>query len=230
MTQLKSLPEYIEKFPENLTISEDKLIITETLNTANIHLTNGAKATIVALLTTGWTDEQFLKFHLQGNDCELNFIGLIIGKDKNTFPFQTESIHEVPNTRAYYYIRGVQFDQAFVKYRGCLIIKPGAQITDAYLGHHTLMLSKNAKVETIPSLEIEADDVKAGHAATLGRVDEETLHYMQSRGLDRRTAQDMLIKGFIEADLHRIPSESARIALMTAIEETLTGLISQKSF
>ncbi len=139
--------------------------------------------------------------------------------NKENFNFETLSNHYSPETNAYYYTRATQLDKSKVRYRGSLNIKPKAQLTDSYLAHHTLMLSDKARTETIPSLEIEADDVKAGHAATIGQVDEEILHYMTSRGIDDKSAKDLMIKGFMEAELHMIPSEAVRMSLIKETEK-----------
>ena len=114
------------------------------------------------------------------------------------------------------------FDQSEVDYKGNITIKPKANLTNAYLAHHTLMLSKNAKTHTIPSLEIQADDVKAGHAATIGNVDEDLIFYLESRGLDKKSAQNLLIKSFMENDIKKIPDKKIQTILKKEIKKLLT--------
>jgi hypothetical protein len=120
---------------------------------------------------------------------------------------------------SYYYLRTALFDQSKVDYRGTLVIKPHAQQTDSYLAHHTLMLSPKARTETEPCLEIEADNVAAGHAATIGRVDEDMLFYLRSRGISTPEAHQMLIQGFMQADLQKIPNTELRKALAEEIQK-----------
>lgn len=221
---LAQTSQFIETIPDSLEISanQQKIIITDKITTSNIHIQEGTKLTFITLLKKGWQETQKLNFHLEGKGAEVTFLSFILGKQEEEFPFETISNHKVPETNAYYYIRSALFDNSQVRYRGSLNIKPKAQITDAYLGHHTLMLSKDAHTETIPSLEIEADDVKAGHAATIGQVDDDMLYYLGTRGINKQQGKDMLIKGFMEADLKKIPNEEVQKILIEEIESELT--------
>lgn len=196
-------------------------ILTYSLKTATIPVPANTDLTYVAFLKTGWQTPQKLQFDFEGENSTLNFIALILGLNRETFPFETISNHTVPHTKAYYNIRAAMFDRSEIDYRGSLNIKKPAQITDCYLAHHTLMLSPNAKTRTIPSLEIEADDVKAGHAATIGKVDDELLFYLAARGIDKKQAQSLLIKSFLETDLKKIPDPNLQILLTKNIEESL---------
>ncbi|MBI2634480.1 SufD family Fe-S cluster assembly protein [Candidatus Peregrinibacteria bacterium] len=195
--------------------------LTYSLTTSTINIPADTNLTYVAFLKKGWRETQKLQFNFTGENSTLNFIALILGLGEETFPFETISNHEIPHTNAYYNIRGVMFDKSQVYYRGSLNIKKSAQLTDCYLAHHTLMLSKNAKTHTIPSLEIEADDVKAGHAATIGKVDEDILFYLASRGINKKQGQSMLIKGFLETDLKKISDPNIQLILAKNIEEAL---------
>ncbi len=220
---LTTRPEFIGELPKSLTIKADSqnLIITNGLSTSEITVEENSETTLVALLDKGWEAKKYLNFNFKGQNSTLTFLAFIIAKNQDNFPFETISNHTVKNTNAYYYVRSAQFDKSVVDYRGVLVIKPGAQITDSYLAHHTLLLSKDAKTYTTPSLEIEADDVAAGHAATLGKVDEELLFYLASRGIDKKAAQDILIKGFMQADLEKIPNEEIRDMLAAEIEKNV---------
>lgn len=214
VTNLKTLP-------KELTINKTQIIIASSLQTSDIIVNENANLTFVALLTQGFDELQKINFHLKGENSQVTFLGLIIGRNDEKFTFETISNHTVPNTNAYYYIRAAMFDHSEIDYKGNLIIKPKAQITDCYLAHHTLMLSRDAKTNSVPSLEIEADDVKAGHAATIGKVDDDMIFYFQSRGIDKKQAQEMLIQGFLENDLKKIPNEEAQKNLTKAIANLL---------
>lgn len=220
--QIQDLPQYIE-LPKNLTLDENSgnLLITDRLSSTNIHIKENTEITLVAFLEKGHEENKILNFHLEGKNSTLNFLTFIIAKNQDHFPFETISHHTTTNTNAYYYIRAAQFDKSEVNYTGMLKIHPGAQETDSYLAHNTLMLSKQAKTNTTPSLEIEADDVAAGHAATMGRVDEELLFYLQSRGISKQEAKHMLIKGFMQAELSKIPNEEVKALLSEKIEEAV---------
>ncbi|HLG25357.1 MAG TPA: SufD family Fe-S cluster assembly protein, partial [Candidatus Gracilibacteria bacterium] len=129
---------------------------------------------------------------------------------EKTFNFETVSNHLKPRTKAHYYLRSAMFGVSSVDYKGTLIIEKPAQLADTYLAHHTLLLSENSRARSVPALEIEADDVKAGHAATIGKVDRELLFYLKSRGIPEDMATEMLIQGFFEGQLAMIPDEKTQ--------------------
>ena len=215
MQTLKDRPEYIGTLPTEL--SGQKVVIIDELHSGTVKIKGHADIIIVALLNKGWEELKKIKFDFEDQDAKLQFIALIIGSNSDSFELETISNHHVPHTNATYYIRSAMFDRSRIDFRGNIIIEKGAHQTDSYLAHHSLMLSPNAKTDTEPCLEIEADDVAAGHAATVGRVDEHLLFYLQSRGLDRHQAQDVLIKGFLESDLDRIPNHQLQEILAESI-------------
>ena len=198
-----------QKVEKNLIIprSSEKIILVDTLEDATITLEEGAKLTFIYCGFEGLQLTKKVTFELAGREAELKFLGLIVGTGKNEFPFETISHHKVPQTKAHYYVRAAMFDHSKVDYKGNIIIEKPAQITDSYLAHHTLLLSDFARARTIPALEIEADDVKAGHAATIGKVDEEVMFYLQSRGIDKKQAEILQISGFFEQELSMISDQ-----------------------
>lgn len=209
--------------PEKLTIpeGEERIILTQNLNSCDIYLKESAKLALIGLITNGWEDRRTLNFHFEGSKSEATCLFLIIGRENKKFTFETISRHKVSQTRGYYYVRNVLFDAAMVDYKGDLVIEKPAKMTDCYLAHHSLMLSKDAKAYSIPSLEIEADDVKAGHSASMGNVDEELLFYLQSRGLSKNDAEKLLVAGFMQADFDKIPNEDVRRKVEQEIKKLL---------
>lgn len=195
-----------KKFTSEIIIPEnqEKIILAETIPESNIILQKNAKLTFCSVLQKGWKKKKTLNFEFKGKNAELKFITIILGQAQNSFDFETNAIHHLPQTKSDFRIRSVLNDQSQVNYRGCLIIKPKAQETDAKLAHHTLTLSDQAKTETTPCLEIEADNVKASHSATMGKIDEEILFYLQSRGLETNYAKTLLTEGFLKTDLRLI--------------------------
>lgn len=219
--------EKLATLPKQLRINagEQKTLIVSSLETCTISLEADASLTLIAILSQGWEEKQVITFNLDGQQSSLNFIALILAKDENNFPFETISNHNNVSTHAACYVRSAMFDKSSINYKGMLIIPKKSQITDSYLAHHSLMLSEKAKVVTVPCLEIEADDVSAGHAATIGRVDEDLLFYLSSRGISKEQARDMLIRGFIEADIDKIDSEEARQIVLKEVQDKLECLI-----
>ncbi|MBT4916883.1 hypothetical protein HN709_02960 [Candidatus Peregrinibacteria bacterium] len=198
-----------------------KLIITDKIPDKTIRVKKGETLGYVAIINKGWEEKKTLTFHFEEKNATVHFLAIIIGKKEEKFPFETVSLHETPNTNAYYTIRSALFDKSEIDYKGSLNIRKEAQLTNSYLAHHTLMLSDKAKTHTVPCLEIEADDVKAGHAATIGQVDEDLVFYLKSRGIDKKEGQAMLIKGFLEAEIDKIPDKKAQNYIMNKIEEYL---------
>jgi Fe-S cluster assembly protein SufD len=106
-------------------------------------------------------------------------------------------IHAVPNTSARTSIKAVVDGRGRVNLKGTIIVRPGAQNTNSFLEERVLLLSQNATAEAVPNLEIEANDVKCSHAATIGQIDQEQLFYLQSRGLTTAQAKSLIAQGFL---------------------------------
>lgn len=201
-----------------------KLTITDKFPAKPILVKRDQTLGYVLFLDKGWHEKRTLNFEFKEENATLHFLAIMIGKKQEKFPFETISTHKNRNTRAYYTVKSALFDESEVDYLGNLKIEKTAHSTDCYLAHHTLMLSKNAKTNTIPCLEIETDDVKAGHAATIGNIDEELAFYLESRGLDKKSAKILLIKNFLESELKHIPDEKAQKSLVEKIEKALKGV------
>lgn len=198
-----------------------KLIITDKVSPKTIQVKRDQTLGYVLFLDKGWNEKRNLTFEFKEENATLHFLAIMIGKNKEKFPLETISVHKNRNTRAYYTIKSALFDESEVDYVGNLKIEKNSHSTDCYLAHHTLMLSKNAKTNSIPCLEIETDDVKAGHAATIGNIDEELTFYLESRGLDKKSAKILLIKNFLESELKHIPDEKSQKSLIEKIEKSL---------
>src|SRR5579863_197027 len=102
-------------------------------------------------------------------------------------------------------------------------VRPGAQQTASFLSDHNLLLSKKARAEAIPGLEIGANEVSASHGATSGQIDEEQLFYLMVRGIHREEAERIIVQGFFEPVLQRIPLENLRNRLRRSIVRRMRG-------
>src|SRR5947209_5894024 len=102
-------------------------------------------------------------------------------------------------------------------------VRPKAQQTASFLSDHTLLLSKTCRAESIPSLEIGANQVSASHGATSGQIDEEQLFYLMVRGIPREEAERIIVQGFFEPVLQRIPIEALRTRLRRSIVRRMSG-------
>lgn len=105
--------------------------------------------------------------------------------------------HQAPHTRAETKLHGVARDKAQIKLTGRILIDKNCGDTNSFLTERVLLLSDQAKAECIPDLEIESDDVKCSHAASISRIPEEQLFYLMSRGISRQKAENLIVEGFL---------------------------------
>ena len=159
-----------------------------------------------------------LEMHLDGEGSEAKFSGCYFGNGTQHFDFHTFQNHNVGHTVSDLLFKGALRDRARMVYQGLIKVHKDAQRSDAYQANRNLLLSEKARADSIPSLEIEANDVRCTHGATVGQVDEEQLFYLRTRGLPLPTAERMIIQGFFEPVLERIPAESLRAAVTAAVE------------
>lgn len=130
--------------------------------------------------------------------------GVFVGRNSQKLKTELRVIHNKPNLRSLTIVKAVVYDESEFDMLGNLIIQTGAKFTDAYLRLDALIMSETAKARVVPSLEITENDVKGGHGATVGQVDSEQLFYLQSRGLSRKKAEDLLVEGFLGDIIVRI--------------------------
>jgi len=132
--------------------------------------------------------------------------------------YDTFQEHIAPNTTSDFAFKGALNDTASSVWRGMIRVEKDAQKTNAYQENRNLMLSKTAHADSIPGLEILANDVRCTHGATLGQVDREQLFYAMARGLTRADAERLIVRGFFQDVLDRIELEPVREALAAALE------------
>jgi Fe-S cluster assembly protein SufD len=109
----------------------------------------------------------------------------------------TISVYDKPHQIGEVVIKAVVMDDAILKLRGMIRIEKGAEMCEGFLRQSVLLVGKNSRAEAIPELEIECNEVKASHAASIGRIDEEQLLYLMSRGLTKKESEKLIIKAFL---------------------------------
>jgi Fe-S cluster assembly protein SufD len=132
--------------------------------------------------------------------------------------YDTFQEHMAPSTTSDFAFKGALRDTARAVWRGMIRVEEGAQKTNAYQENRNLLLSKTAHADSIPGLEILANDVRCTHGATLGQVDREQLFYLMTRGLSRAEAERLIVRGFFQDVLDRVELEPVRDALAEALE------------
>ncbi len=167
-------------------------------------------------LTKAWLNMEMIG---EGGHGEL--LGLYFPGGRQHLDHHTNQLHKSAQATSDLLIKGALKDRARSVYQGYIKVYPGAQKTNAYQANRNLMLSHNARADSIPGLEIEADDVRCTHGATAGQVPEEYIFYLMARGLNRSNAERMVVQGFFEEVLNRIPVEGVRNKLETEIARKL---------
>jgi Fe-S cluster assembly protein SufD len=154
-----------------------------------------------------------------GADAQVN--GVMFSEGRQHLCYHTLQHHEAPHCTSDLLYKGALQDRSRIVWRGMIKVDPGAQQTDGYQRNDNLMLNADARADSIPGLEIEADDVRCTHGATSGRVDDEQLFYCGTRGLTRQEAIRMIVSGFFQQVSDRIPIQSVRDALGDAISRRI---------
>lgn len=144
----------------------------------------------------------------EGGEGLLN--GLYVIHDSQHVDHQTVIEHVQPHCTSHEYFNGILDDKAHAVFNGRIIVQPGAQKTDSKQTNNNLLLTETARADSQPQLEIYADDVRCTHGATLGPLDDNSLFYVESRGLDAAAARRMLTYGFSLEILDSVRSEPLR--------------------
>jgi Fe-S cluster assembly protein SufD len=155
----------------------------------------------------------------QGADAEVN--GVLFTDGAQHLSYHTRQHHQAPHTHSDLLYKGVLEDRSRIVWRGMIRVDPDAQKTDAYQRNDNLVLSRNARADSIPGLEIEADDVRCTHGATAGRVDDDQVFYSMCRGLSRDEAVHMIVEGFFRGVYDRIGIESVGEGLDRAVADKI---------
>jgi len=154
---------------------------------------------------------------LVGRGAESQVNGVLFTEGKQHISYHTLQHHAAPECRSDFLYKAALQDQSRTVWRGMIKVDPLAVKTDGYQRNDNLLLSANARADSIPGLEIQCDDVRCTHGSTSGKVDEELIFYAQSRGLTRKEATRLIVSGFFQQIFDRITIESVREALGQAI-------------
>jgi Fe-S cluster assembly protein SufD len=179
-----------------------------TLDTLNVNL--GATTTRVDL-----------NAKLIGPGANSDMLGLYFGDEDQHFDHNTSQDHVAPHASSDLLYKGALDGGSRAAFRGIIRVGKGAQRTDAYQTNRNLLLSDRARADSLPNLEIEADDVKCSHGATVGQLDQESLFYLMSRGLKREKAERLVVMGFLGEVLGRLPLGGVAEKVTSVIEKKL---------
>jgi Fe-S cluster assembly protein SufD len=158
---------------------------------------------------------------MNGPGARSEMLGLYFADGDQHFDHNTRQNHKVPHATSDLLYKGALDGRGRAVFRGIIKVFPGAQRTDAYQTNRNLILSRQAEATALPNLEIEADDVRCSHAATVGHLDKEELFYIMSRGVPRKDAERLVVFGFFGEVLERLPLPGVVEELRAAIEEKI---------
>jgi len=161
-----------------------------------------------------------LNARLLGPGANSDMLGLYFGDGSQHFDHNTSQDHMAPNTSSDLLYKGALDHSSRSVFRGIIRVHPKAQKTDAYQTNRNLLLSDEARADSLPNLEIEADDVRCSHGATVGQLDAESRFYLMSRGLTREQAERLVVLGFLGEVLSRLP--------LGGVVEKVTNVIEAK--
>jgi Fe-S cluster assembly protein SufD len=144
-------------------------------------------------------------------------LGVFFADGEQHFDHRSSQEHVAPNCSSDLLYKGALRDHSRAVYSGWVYVRPGAQKTDAMQTSRNIVLSEHAKADAIPNLEIEANDVKCGHAASVGPVDDDALFYLESRGIAHDEAERLIVTGFFQEVLDRVRIDEVREGAEEAI-------------
>ena len=162
-----------------------------------------------------------LNARLLGPGAHSELLGLYFGDEDQHFDHNTSQDHIAPDTGSDLLYKGALDDRAQSAFRGIIRVHRGAQRTDAYQTNRNLLLSDECRANSLPNLEIEADDVKCSHGATVGQLDSEALFYLLSRGLSQQQAERLVVLGFLGEVMAKLPLGGVVEKVTRAIERKL---------
>ncbi|MEX2586408.1 MAG: Fe-S cluster assembly protein SufD [Actinomycetota bacterium] len=158
---------------------------------------------------------------LLGEGITMGMTGLYLAGEGQHFDFRTLQDHHAAHCMSDLLYKGALRNNAHTVYSGLIHVRPEGAETDAYQTNRNLVLSDHAKADSKPELEIENNDVRCSHAASVGQIDENEIFYLQSRGIDRELAKQLIVKGFLEEVLSRVVREDVRDLVKSALEARL---------
>jgi Fe-S cluster assembly protein SufD len=161
--------------------------------------------------------KNFSEINLEGEGASARMSGFYFTDGVQHLDHDTQQNHMAPHTTSDLLFKGALEDKSRSVWQGMIYVAPGAQRTDGYQANRNLVLSKQARADSIPGLEIQADDVRCTHGATVGKIDADEYFYLLSRGIPPADARRLIVEGFFDPIMQRIPFEGVRQRFQQAI-------------
>jgi Fe-S cluster assembly protein SufD len=160
---------------------------------------------VLPILWTGEESEMNYTIFLAEKGASIKLFGLLLGKESQGLKLNVTVLHQAENTTSEVIIKSALKDTSSVFFDGLIKIEHGAKGTNAWLAAHLLLLSQKARGIAVPNLEILENDIKAGHATTVGRINDIEMFYLMSRGIPEEKAKELIVDGFFESLIMLFP-------------------------
>ena len=205
--------------------SSIQLLDQEAVHVSNraVETENDSRATVSSLSLGAGISRSRMNFLLDGRGSLAEGFEIFFTDSKQRYDFESNLIHNSPDSTGSALARGVLKGESQSIFKGMIKIVNRAKNSRSYLAHHSMILERSAKSDAVPSLEIDNNEVKATHSASVAQVDEEQLFYLMARGLSLDEARKMMVLGFFEPVLARIPIEQTREGARFMIEGKWEG-------
>jgi Fe-S cluster assembly protein SufD len=200
------------------------------LDSLDIHQSQDSRCRQFTIALGGGLVRSSLEARLNQPGASLDSYSLLVGHQERHVDCVNIVTHAAPNTRSRQTARAIASDHSRVIFNSKVIVNAGANGSDSKQSCRGLLLSPSAEIDTRPQLEIHADEVKCAHGATTGRLDPDMLFYLLSRGLDRETAQSLLVFAFLADVLTGMSVSSARSAIENALINQLPDAQTLRKF
>ncbi len=164
-----------------------------------------------------------LEFNLNGEGCECNLQAASFLDKNDHQEIKTRINHLAPNCKSYQRVKNVLNSDGKGVYQGKIFVKDIAQKTNAYQLSKAMLLSDNSEFDSKPELEIYADDVKCSHGSTSGSIDEDSIYYLMTRGLNRKESVKLLVNGFLSEVIEMIKSNTVKNFVKNKLEGQIHG-------
>jgi Fe-S cluster assembly protein SufD len=187
------------------------------VDTSELRQQSGSRCRQFTVAVGGGLVRATLDAHLSGAHARLDSYSLLVGHEDRHVDCVNIVTHEAPETMSQQTARAIASGSSRVIFNSKVVVRPGAVRAESQQSCRGLLLSPSAEIDSRPQLEIHTDEVKCAHGATTGRLDPDMLFYMLSRGLDRDTAQSLLVYAFLADVLTGMSVPSARAAIEDAL-------------
>jgi Fe-S cluster assembly protein SufD len=190
-------------------------------NFSHERLSAGSRATVDWIFGAvgSHLTKNFSELDLVGDGATGRMSGFFFADGDQHLDHDTQQNHLAQHTTSDLLFKGALKGHSRSVWQGMIYVAPGAQKTDGYQANRNLILSPDARADSIPGLEILADDVRCTHGATVGKLEQEPLFYLESRGIPEKEAERLMVEGFFDPIMQRIPFEGVRTRFQQAIHE-----------